>query len=939
MKLVMKQEKFLRQLITDGHWIQRATRYCTMNHPARLVYSSVVPLRSPWGRGGVVIIFTSLYISLMLFLLPAHVSALRKNPDVVSPTLQLTAGFEDDSRVNYWTPVQVVLSNEGSNFSGVLSVTTYSGPSRQLVAGSTLSWDYQASVVLPHGAQKHINFNIPFYETPAEPQGIVATLSDDKGKIITTQTSTPFILHSDSLLIGILSDYTAESPEFSSLSKVALPDPERSVELATLNASTMPDMAEMLENFDVIVLDNFNTSTLNHAQLNALQTWINRGGSFIVIGGSDWQRTLGSLPPQLLPVNVQSTGTLPPATQVLPIGSPTIAETSQKAAPDSLPQSISISTATLSTNNDRRRQAFSSFETVLGTASNPLIVQAHQGQGIVCYVAFDPAVAPLMNWIGTIALWNGLLLRTLGDQSLVPAHAPTYSDGPGQSILRGGLFQILQPGTPFPAWILLILLLGYIIVLGPIRFFYVLHSSKGDRRKRAYLNWRIIVTSIVAFSLLTYSFAYLQKRPVINSISVIQLNQGSNTTHITNFYSAFIPDNGDIQIHVPVKSLTQPITNTFIQSDPAIPNADQNDSISVGQNETNINIQNASPWTFHRFVSEADQVLQGGLSSHLALHNGNLTGTVTNTLGTGLNDVYILMGQSFAYIGNLPAQQTKQITSSLHSSTMSSGSTLADQIAKANQLPVPYFPFAHGSQPKNDFQLHLAILSALSGEGMNFTPCGGPCSTYAITGKHSIIAPLFGTPKLNPIDGNDPLLLTGSQATLIGWANNRVDTTSDVTVNGVSSSGTFEDFIQAPLNIDLSQSSSLSPGFIYGQVINAQGNEVQTISPGIYTINMGSITFEFALPAGGNSRVSNLTISTPKIIQQTGINQVSARLYNWNTQSWDAITINQNSFTTTNSKAYTSSDGRVLLQVISQNASQGTLYFGRPSLSLNDAAN
>ena len=197
MKLVMKQEKFLRQLKTDDHSILRATRYCTINHPARLVYSRVVHLRSPWGRGGVVIIFTSLYLSLILFLLPAHVSALRKNPHVVLPTLQLTVGFEDDSRVNYWTPVQVVLSNTGSNFSGVLSVTTYSGPSRQLVAGSTLSWDYQASVVLPHGAQKHVNFNIPFYETPAEPQGIVATLSDDKGKIITTQTATPFILHSE----------------------------------------------------------------------------------------------------------------------------------------------------------------------------------------------------------------------------------------------------------------------------------------------------------------------------------------------------------------------------------------------------------------------------------------------------------------------------------------------------------------------------------------------------------------------------------------------------------------------------------------------------------------------------------------------------------------------------------------------------------------------
>ncbi len=885
------------------------------------------------------ILLTSSYLFLTLFLSPVQVSAFTKKSSVVLPTLQLTVGFEDDSRVNYWTPVQVALSNEGSNFSGVISVTTYSGFSRQLVVGSMLPWSYKASVVLPHGTQKQINFNIPFYETPAVPQGVVATLSDNDGKVITTQTAKPFILRSGSLLIGILSDHTAESPEFNPLSQVSLPNPERSVELATLNASTMPDVAEVLDNFDVIVLEDFTISTLNHTQLNALQTWINRGGSFIVIGGSDWQRTLGSLSPQLLPVVVYGKGTLPPATHLLPIGSPTIAETSQKAVSDSLSQSISISTATLPESNDIRQQAFSNFETALGTESHPLIVQAHQGQGNVCYLAFDPAAAPLMNWIGTIALWKGLLMHTLGDQSLLPANAPTYTNGPGQSILRGGLLQILQPGKTFPAWILFIFLLGYIIVLGPIRFFYVLNKSKGDRRKRANWNWRIISTSIVVFSLLTYGFVYIQKRPVINSISVIQLNQGGNTTHVTNFYSTFIPDNGNLQIHVTANSLAQPITNTFFQGDSSVQNADQNVGISVGRDETNINIQNASPWTFHRYVSEADQKLQGGLFSHLTLHNGMLTGTVTNTLRTDLNDVYLLMNHSFAYIGNLAAQHIQQVSSSLHSTPISSGSTLADQIAKANHLPVPYFPFANGSQPKNDFQLHLAILSALSGEGMSFTPCGGPCSSYLIAGKHSIIAPLFGTPKLNPIDGNDPLLLAGAQATLIGWSHNRIDTTGDITVNGVSSSGTFEDFIQAPLNVDISSSSNIPPGLINSQVINAQGNEVQTILPGVYTINMGSITFEFSLPTGIHSQVNNLTISIPGVIQHTGINQVPARLYNWNTHSWDAITLNQNSFTITNSKAYTSSDDRMLLQVINQNAFQGILYFGRPSLSLNNAAN
>ena len=242
MKLVMKQDKFLRHFKTDDYTKLRATRYYSINQPSRPVYSRGAPLRSPslglhclrspclrstWGRGGVVILLASLCISLILFLFPAHASALTKKSPVVLPTLQLTVGFEDDSRVDYWTPVQIALSNEGPNFSGFVSVTTYSGFARQVAVGNTLPWSYQASVVLPHGTQKQINLDIPFYETPTVPHGIVATLSDNNGKVITTQTASPYVLHSGSLLIGILSDHAAESPEFSSLSKVSLPDPER----------------------------------------------------------------------------------------------------------------------------------------------------------------------------------------------------------------------------------------------------------------------------------------------------------------------------------------------------------------------------------------------------------------------------------------------------------------------------------------------------------------------------------------------------------------------------------------------------------------------------------------------------------------------------------------------------------------------------------------
>ena len=922
MKSGMQQDTFMREMKRDDHTTPRAAGTRLAN--ARLL------------RFVVCLCISLIFFS---FLFPAQSSARAKNSPVVLPTMQIAVGFEDDSRYNYWTPVQVTLSNEGANFTGVLSATTYASFSRPVVVGSTLPWSYQESIVLPHSAQKQIKLNVPFYETPAVPQGIIATLSDNSGKVIATQANKPFTLDSGSLLIGILSDHTADSSGFSPLSTVSLPDPGRSIELATLNAGTMPDMAEVLDNFDVIVLDDFTTSTLSSSQLSALQTWINRGGVLIAVGGSDWNRTLGTLPPQLLPVVMHSTGELLAGTHLLPIGSPTIAETGLKGATDALRQSISISTATLPLRNDTRQETFSNVETVLGTETTPLIVQAHQGQGVICYLAFDPAVAPLVNWPGTIALWKGLLMRTLGDQSLIPATAPAYTNGPGQSILRGGLFQILQPGAPFPVWILVILLLGYITVIGPIRFFIVHNKSRGERRKRSDWNWRIILSSIVIFSLLTYGLAYIQKRPIINSISIIQLNQGGDTAHVTNFFSPFIPGEGNFQIHIPAKSLAQPITNALFQSGSSVSNADENIGITVGQNETNINLLNIDPWTLHRFVSEGDQKLQGGLSSHLVLHNSTLSGTVTNTLDTSLSDVYILMNHSFVYIGSLTAGQTRQVNVTLHSSILSAGSTLADQIAKANHLPVPYFPFASGSQPKNDVQRHLAILSALSGEGFTYAPCGGPCSTYAIAGKHLIITPLFGEPKLNPIDGLDPLLVTGAPATLIGWTDHPLDTINDVTVNGDSPGGTHVGFVQVPLNVDLSTSASLPPGLIKGQVINAQGNEVQTTSPGVYTIKTGSITFEFRLPDAGNLQTNNMTISEPVVLQTTGINQATARLYNWNTNSWDAITLDNVSFTTTDIKAYTSSDRRVLLQVVNQNASRGALYFGKPSLSLNNPVN
>ncbi len=876
--------------------------------------------------------FSSLCLTLVLtfFLFSAAASAHINNTPAALVELQIDVGFEDDSRLDYWTPVQISMSNVGADFKGMLSATTYTSPfpSGQVV-GAILPWSYQEPITLSHGAQKQITLNVPFYESPSVPRGIIATLRDGRGKVVATQNKTPYTLKAGALLVGTLS---ADDTGYGPLDAVSLPDPTRPIERARLNTTTMPDTSEMLGNFDVIILDNYTTGSLNTHQLAALQTWINQGGALIEVGGAQWQRTLGHLSPALLPVLPQGTVTLPAGTPLLPAGSPTIADTGQLAAPGTLRKPVTISTAIVPGKGDARKRAFSSIETVLAYGDTPLIVQAQQGRGVICYLAFDPLTDPLVTWPGTIALWKGLLFRTLGDQFLIPETVPRYNLGPGRLLLRAGLLQVLQPGTLFLLWEIAFLLLCYIILIGPVRLVIV------TRLKRRDWNWRIILSSVLVFSLLTYGLAYYQQRASINSISFIQLDQGGSSAHVTTYLSVFTPGQGNFQVHLPARGLVQPLDSAPFQTNAGTASSNAQTTIAPGQGQTDINLQDLGLWTLHPFVSERDQQVHGGFSSHLALHGNTLVGTVTNTLETSLSDVYILMPKGLAYIGSLPAGQTQQVNIALQSVAPNTGMTFADQIARDNHLPAPYFPYASSSQPQNDFQRHIAILSALSGEGVSFIPCSGLCSTHAITSEHMLVTPLPGGPKVNAMGAGDPLLVAGAPATLIGWANPSLDALDNATVNGITPGGFHDNLVQAPLNIDFAGSSNLPSNLITAHVINAQGSEAQTTSPGVYTLTTGTITFEFMLPGETNPQLNSITIAEPYIGLPTGIH-LQVRLYNWQTGSWDAITLNQyTSFTTGYIGTYINSDGRILLQFANQNTFPGTLLFSKPSISLRGTA-
>jgi hypothetical protein len=866
------------------------------------------------------------------------------------PTIQVEVGFDQDYREGYWEPVYVTLNNTGPNFQGKLTANVFTGQVRTASINFSSPWSFQRSVTLPKGSQQHLTLYMPFYLGNLPPQGVVVTLLNGSGQAIATQmvpnANKLYTVQIGQLLIGALSDQDPNGG-FGLLKSLPMPNQQSSFDVLSFNAATLPTNTAVLKNFDVMILADFDTRSLNPQQLIVLQSWVNQGGTLIEAGGADWQRTLSPLPASLRPVNVGGTSMLPQGTRLVPMTTPYTLPpqyTGDKQPPVALPTPVIASTATLSTN-----PAFSSNEIVWSSTSAdaapiPLIVKARQGRGTILYLAVDPSTAPLATWSGIRAIWRSLLFSAMGDKFLIPSTVATYYSGPGQILTRGGILTMLQPQSFLGPWIIIVLLLGYVIILGPVRLLIM------RRLKRPQLwGWRIFTGSVLVFSLLSFSLADYQKGAALtdSSISLVQLNQGADSAHITTYMGIYVPYQGDYTLRTPDASLVEPVPNSLLLSSPLnTPGGDRRTDFTYNANSTAMKMIDPGPWTFHPTILEQDRQLHGNLTTQLTIRNNRLVGTVKNTMATALNDAYILLPHNFVRIGSIAAGETQRVDLQLHA--VAPWQTITDGIIESSGLSSPYFPYQQHQYPRNDFERHMALLSALNGSGFTYLPCNGPCNNHVVINGDALYVPLVNPQATSLSSIRDSLLVADASATLIGWTDQDLGGMDKVTINNQIPTGTHESFVQMPLPVDFANSQQVPSDFITGQVVDIQSYSAEVTIPGLYSISQstveGGITFEFTLPNKLNFQEHGLTINVPDLTpssSRTGppdnlnSSHLTGQLYNWHSGKWDDITLQQDTFMTTDITTYASSSGQVLMYLMPQSGYTGKVFFRKPTLKLD----
>ena len=205
---------------------------------------------------------------------------------------------------------------------------------------------------------------------------------------------------------------------FDALRNVVLPNSSDSMLVEYLNAQNMPSMEAVLANFNLIILDSFHTSSLTHEQLRALYLWVQQGGSLIEVGGPNWQQTISALPTNLLPVSIHGASILPAGTHLLPAGIST-SVSSGSTISDTLQVPVPVSSA----------MVLEGARTIVSAGDVPLLVQAQSGQGLIYYLAYDPALDPIVHWPEATVLWRSLVIRSLGAQLLLNTPSQGLSGG------------------------------------------------------------------------------------------------------------------------------------------------------------------------------------------------------------------------------------------------------------------------------------------------------------------------------------------------------------------------------------------------------------------------------------------------------------------------------------------------------------------------------
>lgn len=559
----------------------------------RSVRRHIGPTRQP-GR------FASSLATLLVALVAATGALLPAASPARAADVTMTARvlLDGHTRLGTWAAIEVGLANDGPAIVGELRLT----------AGSQGSTRYAAAVDLPTGSRK----THTLYAQPSVFRSNIEILLVDGGGQQVAGVSVKTQNHDVySPLVAIV----AERPQGlvrGVTAAVSVSQQQPAATVITLTLDELPERVEAWGPLDRLVWQEIDTAQLSTAQLAALRGWVAAGGRLVLVGGTSGAAVFAGLDPELLPFRPTRTVDVPTAELAALLGSLPGEATPLPALAGTL---------------DRGRPLIRAGDLVVAA-------ETRYGSGSVTLVGFDPSTPWLADTKAGDTLWRRLVPVGAGPATSPLAIADDW-------MLVQALYYLPALELP-PVGGLLLLLAGYIVLIGPVNYLVL---RRLDRREWA---WITMPALVLVFSVAAYGvgLALHGTDLIVNQVAIVRGAAGTDAGRGQVYLGLYSPTRRSFDIAVGSGAL---VTTPTTQNQPfgAEPGLD------VLQGETaRVRGLEVNPASLRVFRGEA-AFPAPLVEADLHLEGDTLRGTVTNRSGRTLERPAVVLGTQLAILPDL----------------------------------------------------------------------------------------------------------------------------------------------------------------------------------------------------------------------------------------------------------------------------------------------
>lgn len=547
-----------------------------------------------------------------------------------------------------WTPYLVTVRNDGpGNFNGEVGLVPTQTPRGSPPYDSIPR--YRGALSVPARTQRTAAIYV--IETPG---GYHAELYDAQGRVAGRADPDPASRAGSAL--AILSDHPAAAQRIgaplNALGQIG-------VALSRFTpAQPFPTNAVYLSGLNGVIIDQFDSGSLNGAQVQALKDFVGLGGTLIEAGGASWRRTLAPLPRDLLPMRPAETSTasLSSLTELAGL-------TTNPSAPVVTGQVASWGRAPVVTPD-----------------GVPLIVEGAYGAGRVVELAFDPLGEPFDAQVELAAMsWSQAISRGLSGARGGSSWSRFAVNGPSQPNALAGS----GPGTwsPYPGYLdpvfndfsaasmppfglLAVLLVAYGLLVSLLS--YVLLKVMGRRG----LLWATVPALAIACTATAYEVGFGPRGSdyQLTQLQVMRLGP-EGVVETGSFGGVFSPRRGDVRVSSAPNTLVSTAVALYSWSG----TRGQETVISVGS-RPEVLLSNVSVWDMRRVQTLSVTHPSGGepgqalpIEARLKVSHGRLVGQITNHTSRTVRDLRLssLSGSQAELVATLPPGATAAVDAQL----------------------------------------------------------------------------------------------------------------------------------------------------------------------------------------------------------------------------------------------------------------------------------